>query len=159
MKAIKVLTVLLQSWKRASVLQQSMWIKVRKRNPNNPLTWASCQRIHLAPHDHFKSCITPRATAGVSVSGGMCHQCALLYKNLLMGEKAGLGGWDVPARPIGPTGAPLFTCPSDQNKSRGCHPSASPFSLNKQIKEGTWHNMVKTLEGGGQATEGEKKNL
>lgn len=36
--------------------------------------------------------------------------------------------------PVGPTGAPLFTCPSDQNKCRALHPSASVLEQTNKLK-------------------------
>lgn len=119
-----------------------------KRKPNNPLTRASCQstRRPMTISNHT----TCRGKFGrVSVGRRVPPEPPFFVKSPLMGRSWACGGRGVPTGPIGPTGAPLFTCPSDQNKCRGCHPSVYPFSSNKQTnKRGTWYNMVESLEGG-----------
>lgn len=111
------------------------WIKVKRKTPTTPShgrharesTWC-----HMTVSNHA----SPRGDGGcVSDGRRVPPKAPPLYKSLLMGRKTGFGGRGVWAGPIGPTGAPLFTRPSDQNKCRGLHPSALPPRLNKQTNK------------------------
>lgn len=118
-------------WKRCTCATSTLpvWIKVKEKPqqpplmgvmPGNPLgaTWPS-RIIHQ-----------PRGSTGrVSAGRHVPPEAPPFQKSLLIGTKVGF--WGVPAEPVRLTGVPLFTCPSDQIKFRGLHPSALPLCLSK----------------------------